>query len=135
MTNLSQLAALIRGDREPLLRRWREQVRGLPSAHDLDVPTLNDHIPALLEELARALEVGSDESIAAALREGSSPTHGLQRVKDAFNIAEVVAEYNILRGCVHDLAEGEPKSRAAEVSSLTPATSPLSLVGIQLAVP
>ncbi len=29
----------------------------------------------------------------------------MQRVKDAFNIEEVVAEYNILRGCIHDLAE------------------------------
>jgi two-component system phosphate regulon sensor histidine kinase PhoR len=31
--------------------------------------------------------------------------HGLQRVKDAFEIEEVVAEYNILRGCIHDLAD------------------------------
>jgi two-component system, OmpR family, phosphate regulon sensor histidine kinase PhoR len=29
----------------------------------------------------------------------------VQRHKDAFDIEEVVAEYNILRGCIHDLAE------------------------------
>ncbi len=29
----------------------------------------------------------------------------MQRVKDAFDIEEVVAEYNILRGCIHDLAD------------------------------
>ncbi|HQX81865.1 MAG TPA: hypothetical protein PKW63_08920 [Vicinamibacterales bacterium] len=28
------------------------QVRELPAARDLDVPTLNDHIPGLLAELA-----------------------------------------------------------------------------------
>jgi len=47
----------------------------------------------------------SEETIAEALLDGSPPAHGLQRVKDAFDIEEVVAEYNILRGCIHDLAE------------------------------
>ena len=69
------------------------------------MPTLNDHIPHLLAELANALRAGSGETIAEALLDGSPPAHGLQRVKDAFDIEEVVAEYNILRGCIHDLAE------------------------------
>ena len=80
-------------------------MRELPAARDLDVPTLNDHIPQLLAELASALRVGSGETIAEALLDNSPPAHGLQRVKDAFDIEEVVAEYNILRGCIHDLAD------------------------------
>ena len=102
--DLQTLALLIRRDIEPLLAKWRQAVRELPSARHLDVPTLNDHLPSLLEELARALETRSDESIAHALIEGSPPAHGLQRVQDGFDIVEVVAEYNILRGCIHDLA-------------------------------
>ncbi|MEO7080875.1 MAG: HAMP domain-containing sensor histidine kinase [Flavobacteriales bacterium] len=102
---ISQLAALIRGESGALLRQWREQVRELPSARHLDVPTLNDHIPQLLEELATALHVKSEETIAEALVQGTSPTHGSQRFQDGFDIGEVVAEYNILRGCVHDLAD------------------------------
>src|SRR5687767_15912054 len=39
------------------------------------------------------------------MREASPPAHGLQRVQDGFDIEEVVAEYNILRGCIHDLAQ------------------------------
>jgi two-component system phosphate regulon sensor histidine kinase PhoR len=81
------------------------QVRALPAARDLSVPTLNDHIPELLTELAKALRSQSEQSIAQALLTGTPPAHGLQRVKDAFDIEEVVAEYNILRGCIHDLAE------------------------------
>ncbi len=69
------------------------------------MPTLNDHIPDLLAELATALRDHSEETIAEALLDDSPPAHGLQRVKDAFDIEEVVAEYNILRGCIHDLAE------------------------------
>ena len=102
---LDQLASLIEREGDALLAVWRAQVRALPAARDLDLPTLNDHIPHLLAELASALRAGSDETIAQALLDGSPPAHGLQRVKDAFDIEEVVAEYNILRGCIHDLAE------------------------------
>ena len=102
---LDQLAALIARDRDALLSRWRGQVRQLSSARHLDVPTLNDHIPVLLDELASALGVQSDETIPEALLERSPPAHGLQRAQDGFDIEEIVAEYNILRGCIHDLAE------------------------------
>lgn len=101
---MSQVAALIKQEREVLLASWRQQLRQLPSARNLDVPTLNDHIPALLDELAAALESRSEQTIPQALLESSPPAHGLQRLQDAFDIEEVVAEYNILRGCIHDLA-------------------------------
>jgi two-component system phosphate regulon sensor histidine kinase PhoR len=102
---LKTLAKLIRRDSDKLLTRWRGLVREIASAKHLDVPTLNDHLPTLLDELADALESKSDETIAEALRDGSPLAHGLQRLQDGYDIVEVVAEYNILRGCVHDLAE------------------------------
>ncbi|MDP1858098.1 MAG: HAMP domain-containing sensor histidine kinase [Gemmatimonadaceae bacterium] len=102
--NLQSLAALVRRERESVLSRWREQVRQLPSARHLDVPTLNDHIVGVLDELASAFALDDDHSIPDALNEWSPQAHGLQRLKEAFDIEEVVAEYNILRGCIHDLA-------------------------------
>ena len=104
-SDLDKLAALIRRERDSLLAQWREQVRALPSAQHLDAPTLNDHVPQLIEEVAAALQARSDETIPEALSEASSPAHGLQRVEDGYDIEEVVAEYNILRGCIHDLAQ------------------------------
>lgn len=100
-----RLATLVRKDRDLLLTRWREQVRQMPSARALDTPTLNDHIPQLIDELAAALESKTEQSIPEAMRQGTPPAHGLPRVQDGFDIEEVVAEYNILRGCVHDLAD------------------------------
>ena len=50
--NLYELASLIRRERDTLLAEWRQEVRQLSVAHNLDVPTLNDHMPDLLEELA-----------------------------------------------------------------------------------
>jgi signal transduction histidine kinase len=102
---LDQIATLIEQERDSLLARWREHVRQLPSAHNLDTPTLNDHVPGLLDELAEALKSRSAETIPEALMEGSPLLHGLQRLQDGFDIEEVVAEYNILRGCIHDLAD------------------------------
>ena len=104
MINLNKLAGLIKQERQTLLSQWRLQVRELPSARLLDIPTLNDHMPGLLDELAMELKSNSGSTIPEALLEESPPAHGLQRLQEAFDIEEVVAEYNILRGCLHDLA-------------------------------
>lgn len=103
--SLEKLAALIEREREDLLARWRGEVRRLPSAKHLDTPALNDHIPLLIDELITAFRRLSDQSIPEALVEGSPPVHGQQRYADGFDIVEVVAEYNILRGCIYDLTE------------------------------
>jgi two-component system, OmpR family, phosphate regulon sensor histidine kinase PhoR len=105
INGLEKLVALVKQERHALLSRWRQQVRQLPSARHLDIPTLNDHIPGLLDELATALRSKSDQTIPESLLEDSPPAHGLQRLENAFDIEEVVAEYNILRGCIHDLAD------------------------------
>ncbi|HUQ29418.1 MAG TPA: HAMP domain-containing sensor histidine kinase [Usitatibacter sp.] len=105
MKNLEKLAdALVQG-RTAIMARWREQVRDLDSAKHLDLPTLNDHMPVWLAELAAALRTLA----AHPTDEGEDPAiplaHGLQRFEDGFDIDEVVAEYNILRDCVHEVAE------------------------------
>lgn len=104
MNELVSLAELLRRERAPLLEVWRRQVKELPSARHLDSPTIIDHIPTLVGEIADALEAGTNETIAESVCD-SSPAHGLQRAADGFDIVEVVAEYNILRGCINDLAE------------------------------
>lgn len=57
-----------------LLAEWREEVRKLAAAHDLDVPTLNDHIPDLLEELAGELAAHVDGSMIGELKKTPSST-------------------------------------------------------------
>jgi two-component system phosphate regulon sensor histidine kinase PhoR len=101
---LRQLATAIFEERDLVLTQWRERVRALPSAAKLDVPTLNDHIPGWIAELAACLVTASEapEGETSAV---SPLAHGLQRFEDGFDIEEVVAEYNILRDCFRDLGE------------------------------
>jgi signal transduction histidine kinase len=101
---LHTLAALIRRERDTLLAEWRQEVRQLSVARDLDVPTLNDHIPDLLEELADELEAHTDESMVGELKK-NSVIHGLDRLRLGFDVEEVVGEYNALRGVIQDLIE------------------------------
>jgi two-component system, OmpR family, phosphate regulon sensor histidine kinase PhoR len=102
--NLHTLAALIRQERDTLLAEWRQEVQRLSVAHHLDVPTLNDHIPDLLEELADELEAHVDESMIGELKK-NSVIHGLDRLRLGFDVEEVVGEYNALRGVIQDLIE------------------------------
>ena len=102
---LKTVAMLIMQEREALLERWRQDVRHIPGAQDLDIPTLNDHIPELLDELATTLRSGNDERLEEPHMELNPKAHGLQRLRDGFDIVEVVAEYNVLRNALQDLAE------------------------------
>jgi signal transduction histidine kinase len=102
---LETLGQLIAEERETILVRWRAQVRQLPSAKDLDVPALNDHVPLLLDEMAELLQEHSKSDVEERLLEGSPPIHGRQRLQDGFDIGEVVAEYHELRGCIYELAD------------------------------
>jgi two-component system, OmpR family, phosphate regulon sensor histidine kinase PhoR len=102
--NLYELASLIRRERDTLLAEWRHEVRQLSVARKLDGPTLNDHIPDLLEELACELEACSEGSMIEGLKE-NPVTHGLDRLRLGFDVEEVVAEYNALRGVIQDLIE------------------------------
>jgi two-component system phosphate regulon sensor histidine kinase PhoR len=104
LENLDKLAAFIRQERDAVLAEWRQEVRQLPVARHLDVPTLDDHLAELLEELACELEVSSDETMIEGLKE-CPVIHGLERLRIGFDVEEVVAEYNALRNVIQNLAE------------------------------
>ena len=113
--NLHTLAGLIRKERDILLAEWRLEVRQLSTAYPLDVPTLNNHIPDLLEELAVELETHVDGTMIGELKK-NSVIHGLDRLRLGFDIEEVVAEYNALRGVIQNLAERHDISLRGQVN-------------------
>jgi len=102
---LDRLAGALVEQSGEVMQSWRDRVRVLSSARGLDVPTLNDHMPVWLAELAAALGALSRAAADDPEADATPLAHGLQRFEDGFDIEEVVAEYNILRDCVHDLSE------------------------------
>lgn len=70
----------------------------------MDKPTLHDHMPVFLNEIAAAFDAADEDAVEQVLQH-SPPAHGLQRLRNGFEIEEVVAEYHILRDCLHDLAD------------------------------
>lgn len=102
---LYKLAALIRKERDALLAEWRQEVRQLPIAKKLDILTLNDHIPDLLEEIAGELEVSTAETLIQAGLKDNPVVHGIDRLQLGFDVEEVVAEYNALRNVIQNIAE------------------------------
>jgi signal transduction histidine kinase len=104
--DVGQLADLIRDEQMTLMEDWKQRVRRLRSASELDAPGLTDHMPEFLTELAESIRLASGREIEEALSGGTAPVHGIRRVKEGYEIEEVVAEYGILRACIHDLAEG-----------------------------
>lgn len=116
--NLQRLAELIGRNRDRLLQDWRTDVRRLPAAADLDLPTLTDHVPAVLDELAGALAAGRTESVLDLQLEESPKVHGIERLRAGFDIVEVVAEYNILREVIQALAEQNRIDISGDVSRI-----------------
>lgn len=99
------LAELLARERAALLHKWRQQVAKLPSARTLDTPTLDDHMPSFVDDLAAALACGRDRTVPDTVNSGKPSAHAEIRVEEGFDIEEVVAEYSALRGCIHDLAD------------------------------
>lgn len=116
--NLHKLADLLRQHRQELMASWRDEVRRLPAARDLDVPTLNDHIPDVIEELVDALVAGETESVMDLQLEKGPRVHGTERFHAGFDIVEVVAEYNIVQEVVQSLAEHNGVDISGDVSRI-----------------
>lgn len=103
--HLEKLAVLIPAHKDQLMRDWREEVRRLPAAQKLDAPTLNDMMPRVLDELAKALRAGRTGSVTDMYLKEGPRLHGLERLHAGFDIVEVVSEYSILHELVQELAE------------------------------
>jgi two-component system phosphate regulon sensor histidine kinase PhoR len=102
--NLITLAALLRKESDAIMSAWRNEIRKLAVAKHLDVPTLNNHIPDLIEELACELEACSDETKIDG-RKDNPIVHGLDRLDLGFDVEEVVSEYHALRAVILHLVE------------------------------
>lgn len=123
-----EAAARLRRLKDEILRQWVARVRGeVPAAEGQSRAVILDHIPHLLDQLARSLEFASaSETEAPAAAQG----HADQRAAlSDYSLDQVVYEYHLLRRVVMDVLEGEsPLPREAQVAVKSSQCSRLSAI-------
>jgi len=114
-----RLADFLRENREQILAHWEAEVRKVRAAAQLERPLLLDHVPEFIDDLAEyvdELRTGHD----VGPPEEQSRIHALERLEVGYDLAEVVAEYAVLRRCITELASRvhTPALRSAELPRL-----------------
>jgi signal transduction histidine kinase len=115
-----QIAALLRDRREELIATWTERVLadpGVPEANRLAAPDLRDHMPLLLDSLARDIDSpGSNEATGRAIGASrSAREHAQHRAAKGYEITEALRELSHFRATILDLcsARGVPMENGA----------------------
>ena len=93
---LPELASALRAAKRDILETWQRKVVDiLPSADELTLKQLQDHVPGLLDHIAAALASDRPQQTDDLIH--SSPQHGETRFHQNFNLNELLIEYHLLR--------------------------------------
>jgi signal transduction histidine kinase len=108
------LATGIRSRTARILEQFRAMVKEtLPSADELTLAELWDHLPEVLEDLAVALAATGGTLQARFLSD--SRQHGVCRYHQSFNLSELLVEHSILRSLViEEVSKGMDRSPSLE---------------------
>ncbi|RKH52963.1 histidine kinase [Corallococcus sp. AB049A] len=106
---MASVAENIRQHREEIIHGWSEQAARAASARGLDGPEFKNVMPSYLASLAE--EEGRPGANANA-RKAHIQSHVATRLRQGFNVAEVIEEFAILGRCVtHTWANAPPRDR------------------------
>jgi PAS domain S-box-containing protein len=94
-----RLSELLRSARPAILAEWEQAIRQLPVARDLPRLLLIDHVPELLERIGLMADAFA-EGQHAPLAQDLAEVHAIERLQVGYDLAEVVAEYAVLRSTV-----------------------------------
>lgn len=102
----SVLAPFIRRRSWDIIRRWEDGARKNRAARALSEPALLDHVPHILEDMARmAEELAQGKRSQPAV--DNIERHALARLEEGFDISQVVAEFSMLRDSIMELFVAE----------------------------
>jgi hypothetical protein len=94
------LARFIRQHKDRILTDWLEMAARLPSAHDLPLPAIRNHVPEILDSIADAVD--RHDPAALELR-GLPNLHAAIRLREGYDLRQVIAEYRTLRRVIMKL--------------------------------
>lgn len=106
---MTSVAGTIRRHQEEIIRRWSEQAARAASARGLEAPEFKNIMPVYLASLAD--EEGRPGAHAVA-RRAHVESHVAARLRQGFNVAEVIEEFAILGRCIAGMwADAPPEAR------------------------
>ncbi|GEL75615.1 sensor histidine kinase [Myxococcus virescens] len=105
---MASVAETIRRHQGEIIRLWSEQAARAASARGLDAPEFKNIMPVYLASLAE--EEGAPDGPAHA-RQAHVETHVAARLRQGFNVAEVIEEFAILGRCIASMwANASPEA-------------------------
>src|SRR5579871_1594971 len=96
-TGMKSLVAFIRENRQLILDEWLAEAMRLPSAHPLSIELIRDHIPEFLDRLTEAIE---RQDVTTVSLKGLPNLHAALRVREGYDLRQVVGEYRTLRAVI-----------------------------------
>jgi two-component system, OmpR family, phosphate regulon sensor histidine kinase PhoR len=103
--NLTRWAEVLQRQRDDLMLRWRNKVQQVPRARNLDALSASDHVAAVLDDVAAALLKGQKKPLVALSVDTATEIHGIERLREGFNLIDIVADYNALREAIQEFAD------------------------------
>jgi signal transduction histidine kinase len=96
------LHEVLEGNRDEILSRWKELVRGTLAPESMPSVELINHFPQFLSEIIAALreDAGLSARVPTPDQTSTAAGHGAQRLRLGFSLDSVVREYGALRDAV-----------------------------------
>lgn len=91
--------SFIRRFRTEILAEWKLEARAIPAAQQLPAIMLVDHLPELIDQIADIADaIATDDTLESSFE--TAQRHAIDRLEAGFDIAAIVAELSLLRGCI-----------------------------------
>src|SRR5438105_1779348 len=92
------LAKFIRENRDAIVAEWEREARQISRARDLERPALLQHVPEILDDLARSIAEEGAPPPSSLGRDADA--HAVERFEQGFLLSHLIREYAMLRSCV-----------------------------------
>jgi signal transduction histidine kinase len=102
---MASLAALLRQHQERILGAWEQAASEMPPARNLPRTSLRDHLPKVLNHVVERLErlaAGWPLTPAVSPVPAGADQHAVARLREGYDVGEVVSEYALLRAVLFD---------------------------------
>src|SRR5579872_5392019 len=97
MERLDEIAAIIQEDSVTIRREWKQRVARSAKAKLLDQTTLEDSLPAFLDEICNILIFFNDNHEMPRQSSFAPVEHAMQRLELGFDLGQLILEYSTLR--------------------------------------